>query len=178
MPDTQQIVSITPLAAEEVKKLIDKENKPGIGLRLGVKGGGCSGLSYDLGFTPAEKGDTVVEHEGFLNFGESIVAPGKDRIGQAVTVHISENEIQAPVFRRREISNTVRIPDGSWVLQGGIQKTDKQQVQDKIPLLGDLPLIGKLATTDYEVQSTRYLYVLMQVRVINPSGQPVAAVQF
>lgn len=51
MPDTQQFVAITPVAAEEVKKLISQENKPGIGLRLGVKGGGCSGLSYDLGFT-------------------------------------------------------------------------------------------------------------------------------
>lgn len=68
MPDTQQFVSITPVAAEEVKKLIEKEDKPGIGLRLGVKGGGCSGLSYDLGFTAQEKGDTVVEQEGFQVF--------------------------------------------------------------------------------------------------------------
>ncbi len=68
MPDTQEFVSITPLASEEVKKLIAQENKPGVGLRLGVKGGGCSGLSYDLGFSPKEETDTVIEHAGFQVF--------------------------------------------------------------------------------------------------------------
>ena len=71
MPDTQQtqqFVAITPVAAEEVKKLIAQENKPGIGLRLGVKGGGCSGLSYDLGFTLKDEGDTIIDHEGFQVF--------------------------------------------------------------------------------------------------------------
>ena len=68
MPDTQQFVSITSIASEEVIKLIAQDNKPGIGLRLGVKGGGCSGLSYDLGFSPKEEGDTVIEHEGFQVF--------------------------------------------------------------------------------------------------------------
>lgn len=62
---TNQFVSITPKAAVEVKKLVAAENKEGIGLRLGVKGGGCSGLSYDLGFTAKEDNDTVIEHEGF-----------------------------------------------------------------------------------------------------------------
>lgn len=68
MTATTQFVTITPKAAEEVKKLVAAENKPGIGLRLGVKGGGCSGLSYDLGFTPREDGDTVMEIEGFQVF--------------------------------------------------------------------------------------------------------------
>lgn len=61
-------VKITPKAGEEVKKLIAAENKPGIGLRLAVKGGGCSGLSYDLQFTPEDEGDTVIEHDGFKVF--------------------------------------------------------------------------------------------------------------
>ncbi len=68
MTTQTQFVSITPLASEEVKKLIAAEDKPGIGLRLGVKGGGCSGLSYDLGFTTKEDGDTIVDSEGFQIF--------------------------------------------------------------------------------------------------------------
>lgn len=63
--NVQEFVKITPKAREEVIKLIAAENKPGIGLRLGVKGGGCSGLSYDLQFTPRETGDTVIDCDGF-----------------------------------------------------------------------------------------------------------------
>jgi len=68
MTTSTQFVTITPKAAEEVRKLVAAENKPGIGLRLGVKGGGCSGLSYDLGFTTREEGDTVMDFEGFQVF--------------------------------------------------------------------------------------------------------------
>ena len=41
-------VKITPKASEEVIKLVKAENNPEIGLRLAVKGGGCSGLSLSL----------------------------------------------------------------------------------------------------------------------------------
>jgi len=68
MTVAQEFVKVSMIAKDEVKKLIAAENNPEIGLRLGVKGGGCSGLSYDLAFTPTEKGDTVVEHEGFKVF--------------------------------------------------------------------------------------------------------------
>ena len=68
MAVTQEFIKVSLIAKEEVRKLIAAENNPEIGLRLGVKGGGCSGLSYDLKFTPTEKGDTVIEHEGFKVF--------------------------------------------------------------------------------------------------------------
>jgi len=61
-------VKITPKANGEVIKLVNAENNPNIGLRLGVKGGGCSGLSYDLQFTTQEDGDTVIEHDGYNVF--------------------------------------------------------------------------------------------------------------
>ncbi len=57
-------VTITPKASAQVKYLIS-ELPSDIGLRLGVKGGGCSGLSYDLQFTSEENKDTVFEHDGY-----------------------------------------------------------------------------------------------------------------
>ena len=59
-----QLVSLTDAAIAEVKRLSAEEGNAGLGLRLGVKGGGCSGLSYVLDFTEAREGDTVLEQDG------------------------------------------------------------------------------------------------------------------
>jgi len=57
------LVMVTPEAAAEVKKLL--ENEPGKeGLRLEVRGGGCSGMSYGLTFDNTQEGDTVVDTNG------------------------------------------------------------------------------------------------------------------
>jgi len=60
------MITLTASAAQEVKRLIEKEQKPDLGLRIGVKGGGCSGLSYVLGLEEAtpKQYDTVFEQEG------------------------------------------------------------------------------------------------------------------
>jgi iron-sulfur cluster assembly protein len=54
-----------PLALTKAKALLAKHGKEGHGLRVGVRGGGCSGLSYMLDFESAEKkGDQVMEFDG------------------------------------------------------------------------------------------------------------------
>ena len=44
------MIQLTDVAKEEIKKLIEQQRNPGAFLRVGVKGGGCSGLSYDVKF--------------------------------------------------------------------------------------------------------------------------------
>jgi iron-sulfur cluster assembly protein len=60
-----RVVIMTPAAQSEVRKLLQEPDKAGMGLRLGIKGGGCSGLSYVLDFTASEEGDTVVNYDEF-----------------------------------------------------------------------------------------------------------------
>ena len=60
---TMQIINITDTALIEVKRLL-KEQAPGCGLRLAIKGGGCSGLSYAMEFTEYKENDTVSDHDG------------------------------------------------------------------------------------------------------------------
>lgn len=62
------IVTLTENARREVARLLAEEDQPGLGLRLAVRGGGCSGLSYEVEFTRREPGDAVAEFDGFEVF--------------------------------------------------------------------------------------------------------------
>lgn len=63
------IVTMTDAAVDRVKALMKQNNKDGYGLRIGVVGGGCSGLSYKMDFVEkaAEK-DKVMEFNGVQVF--------------------------------------------------------------------------------------------------------------
>ena len=66
--DADQVV-LTPAAVQWVKRVRTQEGKEGQALRLGVKAGGCSGYSYFMGFTPAERaGDRVYVYDGLTVF--------------------------------------------------------------------------------------------------------------
>ena len=60
------MITLTPSAAQEVKQLIQKENKQNLALRVGVKGGGCSGMSYVMCLDEAapKQFDQLFEQDG------------------------------------------------------------------------------------------------------------------
>lgn len=64
------MITVTPKAVAEVKRLLQTENRDaGMGLRVGVKGGGCSGLSYVLNFEQQPRqDDKILEFEGIKVF--------------------------------------------------------------------------------------------------------------
>lgn len=59
-------IAISDKAAHKLKSLVEAEEKDPseVGLRLGVQGGGCSGLSYFMDFDSAREDDKVFVHEG------------------------------------------------------------------------------------------------------------------
>ena len=58
-------VTLTDDAIVEVNRLLQEEKNRGQGLRLGVSGGGCSGLVYKVAFDELKEGDLVVPQDGF-----------------------------------------------------------------------------------------------------------------
>ena len=58
------LVHATENAVVELKKLLASETKDVDGVRMAVKGGGCSGLSYVLDFDKQREGDNVIEADG------------------------------------------------------------------------------------------------------------------
>lgn len=69
LPETTEAVpevKLTEKAVAEVKRIMEENTIPeNFGLRIGVKGGGCSGLSYTLGFDGEVKdGDKFFDYDG------------------------------------------------------------------------------------------------------------------
>ncbi len=76
------MIAITQNAAEEAKRLFTKQGNPKLGLRIGIQGGGCSGLSYKLGFDELRQGDQVQE----LNGIKVLVDPKSDLYLEGTTL--------------------------------------------------------------------------------------------
>ena len=62
---TQKLITVTSKAAEKIKEFIQQETEKPQFLRVYVQGGGCSGLTYGMGFEKsAEEDDLVLEENG------------------------------------------------------------------------------------------------------------------
>ena len=60
-----KVMSLTDAAAVRVREIMDRAEKPLAGLRVGVKNGGCAGMSYTMEFAEASKPfDEIVEDKG------------------------------------------------------------------------------------------------------------------
>jgi iron-sulfur cluster assembly protein len=69
-------LGLTERAAKKIEQLAEREGKPGQALRVGIMGGGCSGLSYT--FTFVEKGET--RDRIFEGYGQKLVVDPKSLI--------------------------------------------------------------------------------------------------
>jgi len=89
---------------------------------------------------------------------------------QNVTVGTSGNQFTVPVVDRREADTTLLVKDGQTVVLGGLRKKDVTQQVNKIPLLGDIPLLGNLFRFEGEdtVNSELLVFITPHI-VINPA---------
>ena len=60
-----KVMSLTEAAAERVREIMNRSERPVVGLRVGVKNGGCAGMEYTMEYADAVKPtDEVVEDKG------------------------------------------------------------------------------------------------------------------
>ena len=66
---TKQIISLSDNAAERIKEIMSKAEKDSLGVRVGVKSGGCAGMSYVMEYTKEiSPSDEVIEEKGVKLF--------------------------------------------------------------------------------------------------------------
>lgn len=127
---------------------------------------GADDYTIDLQLAPE-----VVEFDGFINYGSPITTPGINGLGQIQNIVITENRIEMPIFNTRRVSTSVTIWDGQTVALGGLIREDIQDVEDKIPFIGDLPVLGRLFRSNVELHLKRNLTIFVNAKLVDPAGQ-------
>ena len=128
------------------------------------------GYTIDLNLAPE-----VIEFEGFINYGSPIQTTGINALGQSEPVVLTDNKILQPVFATRKLATQVLIWDRQTVGIGGLIREDVQSVEDKVPLFGDIPVLGRLFRTKSDVHFKRNLMIYVTGVLIDPAGQPINA---
>jgi general secretion pathway protein D len=123
-----------------------------------------------------------VEFDGFINYGSpinaTVAANALDALGNRVllpsqTFVATENVMNQPVFSNREVETQVSVYDGQTVVMGGLMREDVQKVQDKVPILGDIPLAGRLFRSNVDQHIKRNLIMFVTASLLDPAGQPI-----
>jgi len=108
----------------------------------------------------------VTEFEGFVEYGGTSVAIASD-----TTVTVPSGFYQ-PVFSIRKVQTEVTIWDGATVVMGGLTREHAVRFNDRVPILGDIPLLGRLFRNEGESTQKRNLLIFVTANLVSPGGSP------
>ncbi|WP_435895463.1 Amuc_1098 family type IV pilus outer membrane protein [Oceaniferula spumae] len=130
----------------------------------------------------------LVEFEGFVNYGSPIngvsagglgIDLGNLGTGNVFTTtggsfgRVTDNRILMPVFKVIRLPNSsLTIQDGHTVVIGGLMTSRKTKVEDKTPILGDVPYLGRLFRSEADQTFTEAIIIMVNAELVDPTGKP------
>jgi len=134
--------------------------------------------TVDLDFTSL----LVEDFEGFIDYGANINAvtfgqspfiSGSLNTVPPETISVSQAPFLVPIFSKRSLQTRIRLEDGQTVAMGGLLAESVQLVDDSVPGLGDIPLVGRLFRSEASQKIKSNLIIFCTVRIIGPDGNPL-----
>lgn len=83
------------------------------------------------------------------------------------------NVLKMPIIEKRQVDTTVSCFDGETIVLGGIIKDSLSEVDDQYPILGDLPLVGRLFQTKGRGSQKTNLLIFLTCKLVHPDGTPI-----
>ncbi|MGD9873028.1 MAG: hypothetical protein AB7T27_02040 [Kiritimatiellia bacterium] len=121
---------------------------------------GPDGYTIDLTLVPE-----VSELVDWIQYGSVI---DTDENGNPVGYNIPQ-----PIFSSRNVTTSIVVWDGATVVMGGLIREEMVTMEDKIPVLGDIPLLGALFRSKGEMSQKRNLLIFVTARLVDPAGKPI-----
>jgi general secretion pathway protein D len=145
-----------------------------IGTTLEVKGESTAiPRAVDLDFTNL----LVEDFEGFIDYGSQIssvdfgqqATPLTAAVNPVTTV-VGQAPYLVPIFSRKSLQTRVRLLDGETVGMGGLISDSVQMVDDKVPMLGDIPMLGRFFRSEASQKIKSNLVIFCTLRIVNTDG--------
>lgn len=138
-------------------------------------------LGVELVVTPEINGEQIemalnpriTELNGYQNYTIAPANSSYTYYRHELGFVFNHDEIVAslPVFKKREIETEVTIANGSTLAMGGLISENVESYEDKVPVLGSLPLVGRLFRNEGERAVKRNLMMFVTAKTVDPSGR-------
>ncbi|MFO7155240.1 MAG: pilus assembly protein N-terminal domain-containing protein [Pseudomonadota bacterium] len=95
-------------------------------------------------------------------------------LDRSVAVAVGPN-VSVPGFRNRSVKTSVTVRSGETIVLSGVYTLDEQKSVSKVPLLGDIPILGELFKQRTTDDTERELLIFVTPRLVNPESREVVS---
>ena len=138
-------------------------------------------LGVELTVTPQVDGDQIEmaltpkfrELQGWQKYDIAPANSAYTHVQENIGAIFTHEAIVAklPIYRVREIDTEVTIADGATLVMGGMLSEKVEQFEDRVPVLGSLPLVGRLFRNEGERAIKRNLMMFVTAKIVEPTGR-------
>ena len=148
----------TPTAFETVDLGFDFEVEPTVG--------------EDRNYIELRLNPVYTQLDGFIDYGSPISSIITDPItGLPMSYNLTGNNILMPVFSKIRLNTSVTLRDGVTMVVGGLHQSRIDKVEDKVPVLGDIPFIGRFFQSSGYRPTKRALVMFVHAKLVDPTGK-------
>lgn len=112
---------------------------------------------------------TIKEFVGYDLESGKIFQTQAQSVGTGVGNPIVQQQ-PLPIFRLRQVVTSAIVWDGQTVVLGGLISDNVMKTKDKIPVIGDLPLVGRLFRSESSTSKKKNLVIFVTPTIIDPAG--------
>jgi general secretion pathway protein D len=113
---------------------------------------------------------TLAEFIGYDDPGQFVPQAQSASSGQGGVAVPIKAQLPLPHFRIRQVTTSVVVWDGQTVVLGGLMAENVTKQKDKVPVLGDIPLVGRLFRSESSSTQKKHLIIFVTPTIIDPAG--------
>ncbi len=136
-------------------------------------------VGADRGYIELSLKPVFTEFDGFINYGSPITSTSQLSLDLdgiltnfSVTGVVTKNAILQPVFSVIKADTSVTVANGATIVLGGLVKDTSSLVDDQVPILGSMPIVGRWFRSQVSQSVKKQIILLVNVQLQDPSGQP------